>query len=93
MTQQEMIDDLRTALTQDLKLEDVNPEDITPHTVLFGDSPGLGLDSLDAVELAVVLEKRYGVTFNDAEDVRQSFATLDSLASAVLRMQACATKA
>ena len=86
MTHQELIDDLRLVIITGLKLEGVNEEDITPHTILFGE--GLGLDSLDAVELSVLLEKRYGVSFSDAENVRHAFASLDALATEVLRLQA-----
>ena len=87
MTHEEMVDDLRTTLITGLKLEDVDPADLLPDTVLFGDGPGLGLDSLDAVELSVVLEKRYGVSFRDAEDVRGAFSSLGNLAAAVLQLQ------
>lgn len=91
MTHLEMIDDLRQTILRELKLEDVAAADITPDLILFGE--GLGLDSLDAVELAVVLEKNYGVQFTDTQDVREAFATLNSLAAAVLRLQVGATKA
>lgn len=83
MTRQELIDDLRMAIIKGLKLEDVEPADISPDTILFG--KGLGLDSLDAVELSVILEKRYGVSFRDAEAARQAFASLNSLADAILQ--------
>ena len=83
MTRQELIDDLRVAIIKGLKLEDVEPADISPDTILFG--KGLGLDSLDAVELSVILEKRYGVSFRDAEAARQAFASLNSLADAILQ--------
>lgn len=87
MTQQEMVSDLRETIIAGLKLEDINAADLTPDTTLFGDESELGLDSLDAVELSVVLEKRYGVSFTNAGDVQQAFATLESLAVAVLRLQ------
>lgn len=83
MTKNELIDDLRNAIVEGLNLEDIEPVDIMPETILFGE--GLGLDSLDAVELSVILEKRYGVSFNDAENVRQAFASLSTLAEEILR--------
>lgn len=87
MTRQEMLEDLALALVQGLKLENVRAGDITAETRLFGDDSDLGLDSLDAVELTVVLDKRYGVSFTNTENARQAFATLGTLADAILLMR------
>ena len=88
MTRHELLDDLSLSLIRDLKLENISAPDIKEHTSLFGNDSDLGLDSLDAVELAVILEKHYGVAFTNTEDARQAFATLGTLADAVLRMRA-----
>ncbi|MCS7100172.1 MAG: phosphopantetheine-binding protein [Burkholderiaceae bacterium] len=60
-------------------LEDVRAEEIDPEAPLFGD--GLGLDSIDALEIGVALAKRYGVKLTaDSEDNRRHFASIRALA-------------
>ena len=54
-----VIDELKTLLISELHLEDTTPDDIDPGAPMFRD--GLGLDSIDALELAVVLDKKYGI--------------------------------
>jgi acyl carrier protein len=72
-------DELRHLIVDALTLEDVSPRDIEANAPLF--VTGLGLDSIDALELAVAIEKRYGVRFasNDAQNER-IFSSLRSLA-------------
>jgi acyl carrier protein len=74
-----LIDELRKLLIEELLLEDIEPEDILPDEPLFGD--GLGLDSIDALEIAVLLDRQYGIKIT-AEDNRNQaiFASLNSLA-------------
>lgn len=61
-----------------LVLDDVKPEEIDPHAPLFGD--GLGLDSIDALELSFGIAQRYGVKLrSDDERNRKIFASLNSL--------------
>lgn len=61
-----------------LNLEDIAAEDIDPQAPLFGD--GLGLDSIDALEIAVAVAKTYGVHLQaEDENTRAVFATLASL--------------
>jgi acyl carrier protein len=63
-------------------LEDVRAEDIDPEAPLFTD--GLGLDSIDALEIGVALNKRYGVRLTaDSDDNRKHFASLRNLAAFV----------
>lgn len=65
-----------------VNLEDVKPADIDPEAPLFGD--GLGLDSIDALELALEISKRYGVQLRaDDEENRRIFASLRALAAHV----------
>jgi acyl carrier protein len=62
-----------------LQLEGVAPADIDAGAPLFVD--GLGLDSIDALELGVALHKRYGITLSaDSEDTRRHFASVRALA-------------
>ena len=65
-----------------MSLEDVRPEDIDAAAPLFNE--GLGLDSIDALELGLALQKRYGVTLSaDSEETRRHFASVDALCAFV----------
>ncbi|MCW5299962.1 phosphopantetheine-binding protein [Herbaspirillum lusitanum] len=65
-----------------LQLEDIRPADIDAAAPLFGD--GLGLDSIDALELGVALQKRYGVALSaNSEETRKHFASVQSLAALI----------
>ena len=79
MTKNEMESALKVAIIDGLRLEDVTAEDIDSSAPLFGDS-GLMLDSLDAVELVVVVEKHFGVAIADAEEARRAFTSVTGLA-------------
>ncbi len=70
--------ELKSLIIDSLKLTDVKPEDIGDDTRLFGE--GLGLDSLDAVELVVALKKKYNVDMQDMEKAREAFASINALA-------------
>jgi acyl carrier protein len=60
-----------------LNLEEVTVDDIDPAAPLFGE--GLGLDSIDALELAVVVERSYGVKIQDMDEGREAFASIAAL--------------
>jgi acyl carrier protein len=62
-----------------LNLEGTKPEDIAPDAPLFGE--GLGLDSIDALELAVIVDRTYGVKIQGMEQGKAAFASLRSLDS------------
>ena len=79
MTIQEIRTSLKQALVKELRLEDVTVDSIEDTGPLFGDE-GLGLDSLDAVELVVLVEKHYGVVIADAEEARRIFGSVAQLA-------------
>ena len=64
-----------------LNLEDVAVDDIDPEAPLFGS--GLGLDSIDALELGLAVHRRYGIAMGDSEEVRQHFASVRRLAAFV----------
>lgn len=65
-----------------LQLEDITPDDIDSTAPLFVE--GLGLDSIDALELGVALQKRYGISLSaDSEDTRRHFASVDALAALI----------
>ncbi|MGM0672752.1 MULTISPECIES: phosphopantetheine-binding protein [unclassified Thioalkalivibrio] len=67
-------------IVDSLNLEDVAPEDIEPEAALFRE--GLGLDSIDALELALAISRAYGVQIrSDDENNRQIFASLRALST------------
>ncbi|UCE90437.1 MAG: acyl carrier protein [Pseudomonadota bacterium] len=66
-------------IVEAVNLEDIEPDDITPDSSLFGD--GLGLDSIDALEIALAVSQQYGVQLrSDHPDIRQIFGSLRALA-------------
>ena len=74
--------ELAALIVSALNLEGVNPADIDPESPLFG--AGLGLDSIDALELALEISKRYGVQLKaEDEDNKRIFASLRALADHV----------
>ena len=79
----ELIAELSRHIIEDLDVEDVAPEDVDPDAPLFGE--GLGLDSIDAVEIVVMLERRYGIRLTDMETARAAFASVRTLAEFVTR--------
>ncbi len=85
MEEKELIDKLRKEIIQQLNLEDLNAEDIDPDAALFGE--GLGLDSIDALELIVLLEKNYGIKIEDPKDGKKIFASIRTMAKYILDNQ------
>lgn len=74
--------ELATLLVDCLNIEGTAPAEIDPEAPLFGD--GLGLDSIDALELALAISKRYGFQLrSDNEDNRRIFANLRALSTHV----------
>jgi acyl carrier protein len=75
--------DIKKLIVDALHLEDIRPEDIGSDEPLFGE--GLGLDSIDGLELGMALRKAYGLKIETAnEEVRRHFATVRSMASFVM---------
>lgn len=77
--------ELKEMIVSGLKLEDVTAADIDDDAPLFGE--GLGLDSLDAVELVVLLKKRYGVEIKDMDEAKAAFASITTLAARVRELR------
>lgn len=71
--------EIKKLVISTLNLEDITPEEIESEEKLFVD--GLGLDSIDALELGVEIQKTYGIKINaQNEDVKEHFASIRSLA-------------
>lgn len=77
---------IKTMIIEELHLEDHTPETIDSAAPLFGE--GLGLDSLDALQLAVAVEERFGVRIADETEGREAFASVQALASFIERARA-----
>ena len=85
--QQDLNRDLKQLIIDALGLEDIAVDDIDDQQPLFGD--GLGLDSVDALELGLAIQKRYGIKIDaDAKDTRNHFTSVASLAAFVTAKQA-----
>ncbi|MEN4768127.1 1-acyl-sn-glycerol-3-phosphate acyltransferase [Duffyella gerundensis] len=75
-----LIPEIKQMIIDTLNLEDLTPEDIDAQAPLFGD--GLGLDSIDALELGLAVKNRYGVVLSaESEAMRQHFFSVASLAA------------
>lgn len=75
-----LILDIKQMIIDTLNLEDLTPDDIPAQEALFGD--GLGLDSIDALELGLAVKNRYGVLLSaESETMRQHFYSVASLAA------------
>ena len=82
----DLVLELKKLIIGTLKLEDMTPEDIEDDGPLFGE--GLGLDSIDALELVVALEKTYGVFIPDSEVGKKVFRSVNALAQFVMENRA-----
>lgn len=76
---EELIEELKKQIIEVLNLEDVQPEDIDNEASLFGE--GLGLDSIDALELIVMMEKNYGIKLKDSSVGKEIFKSIQTMAA------------
>jgi acyl carrier protein len=70
--------DLKKNIIDSLRLQDITPEQVNDDDPLFGS--GLGLDSIDALELVVMLERDYGIVIKDIAEGRPAFKSVRTLA-------------
>ena len=68
---------LKQTLIESLSLEDIEPSDIADNDPLFNED--LGLDSVDAIELVVVLDNEYGIKFKDMDEAKEVFTSVQVL--------------
>lgn len=83
MDRDALIFELKKNIISSLNLQGVSPEDFGENTPMFGDD-GLGLDSVDALELVVMLERDYGISVDDKDEAKTIFASLGELADYVI---------
>ena len=81
-----MENELKQLIIDTLDLEDISVADIDSHTALFND--GLGLDSIDALELGLAIRKKYNIKIEaDKEDVVKIFASVSTLTDYIKSIQ------
>ena len=78
MQREQLILQIKELIISSLNLEDLTPADIDQSAPLFKD--GLGLDSIDALELGMEIKKKFGVTFSEFEDNSAIFFSVDTIA-------------
>lgn len=76
-----LIDQLKKQIIEVLNLEDMTVQDIDAEAPLFGD--GLGLDSIDALELIVLMEREYGIKLSNPAEGKEIFRSIASIADYV----------
>lgn len=75
----ELVESLKRDVIEVLNLEEIAPEAIENDAPLFGE--GLGLDSIDALELTLMLERSYGCRLTSPEEGRKAFASIEAMAT------------
>ena len=81
-----LINELKTRIIEALKLADLKPEYIDADAPLFGE--GLGLDSIDALELMLLLEKNYGIKLKNPAEGKEVFKSVRTMAEYIQANQA-----
>jgi acyl carrier protein len=79
-------ENLKKVIVEGLFLEDMKPQEIEDDKPLFGNE-GIGLDSLDAVELVVQIKKLFGIEIKDIKEGRIAFQSINSLAAYIEERQ------
>ena len=76
--------ELKELIISGLNLEDISVNDIDENAPLFGD--GLGLDSVDALEIGLLIQKKYGIVINSkTENVKEIFASISNLVDYIIK--------
>ena len=88
MDSSEVRQQLKELMVSELNLEGKSPSDIQDDGPLFGE--GLGLDSLDALQLAMSIEERFGVRVPEGDEARPIFASVNTLTDYIVRTKAAA---
>lgn len=83
---EKLIDKLKNELIEELNLEEITPADIDAQAPLFGDG-GLGLDSIDALEIILILERNYGIKIANPGQGKEIFYSIQTLAEYIIANQ------
>jgi len=75
--------DLKAMIIEECEKEDITPDDVPNDVELFSDASGLELDSLDALQISMGLQNRYGIRLGDSKEFRRVVTTVDALAQLV----------
>ena len=86
-TPRELMDEVKGKLIEELNLEEITPEDIDDEAPLFGDE-GLGLDSIDALEIILILEREYGIKIENPGEGKQIFYSVRTLSEPIVKPDA-----
>ena len=79
---EQIIRQLKEQIIEALNLEEITPEEIDAEAPLFGD--GLGLDSIDALEIILILEKNYGIRLENTAEAKPHFYSVKTLAGYIV---------
>ncbi len=80
---EQLKEQLKQQIIDALSLEDITPADIEDDAPLFGE--GLGLDSIDALEIILILERNYGIKVEKPADAKESFKSINTLAELIAK--------
>jgi acyl carrier protein len=83
---EDLILKLRKEIIEQLQLEGISPEEVDPEAPLFGEG-GLGLDSIDVLELVVLLDKNYGIKIRASKEGPKIFYSVKSIAEYIMDNQ------
>jgi acyl carrier protein len=81
-TRTQLLDEVKHLIVEVLQLDDIKPEEITDDGPLFGG--GLTLDSIDALELATAITRRYGVRMSQSQETRDAFRSVRHLVDYII---------
>jgi len=76
--------DIKKLIIEECEKEDIEPESINDDVELFSDDSGLELDSVDALQLSMGLQKKYGIRLGDSKDFRRTVTTVEKLAQYII---------
>ena len=76
--------DIKKLIIEECEKEDIEPESINDDVELFSDDSGLELDSVDALQLSMGLQKKYGIRLGDSKDFRRTVTSVEKLAQYII---------
>jgi len=85
MTEEKLIEQLKTQIVESLTLEDISPSDFDADTPLFVE--GLRLDSIDAIELILLLDKQYGIKIENPQQRREVLRSVRTMADLIMKKE------